>query len=256
MAEAPEFQKKQLAFAAHIRDPQHADAPHGIEDRRMAIYRELFFNNISNLLGHTFPVIKKIHSKERWQRFIRQFMQKHRAATPYFLQLPEEFVGFLQEEYAPLDDDFPFLLELAHYEYAEVLASVSENEDDRSSVEADGDLLAGMPIKSSLVWVYAYQFPVHRISPEFLPEQPGEQPTFLAVYRNEQDKVRFLELNSMTAALLQAIGGNENDASGKELLQELAKATQFDDIDAFLKFGAEALAEMRSLGIILGAKAA
>ncbi len=255
MAETPEFQKKQLAFAAHIRDPNNVDAPHGVEDRRMAIYRELFFNNISNLLGHTFPVIKKIHSKERWQRFIRQFMQKHRAITPYFLQLPEEFVSFLQDEYEPLEDDFPFLLELAHYEYVEVVASVSEDQNDLSRVNSDGDLLAGVPQKSKLVWVYAYQFPVHRISPEFLPLQPGEQPTFLAVYRSDDDKVRFMELNSMTAALLEAIGGNENDASGKQLLQDLAKAAQFDDVDAFLNFGATALAEMHSLGIILGAKA-
>jgi hypothetical protein len=255
MAEAPEFQKKQLAFAAHIRDPKNVSPPDGVEDRRMAIYRELFFNNISNLLGHTFPVIKKIHSKERWQRFIRQFMQKHRAETPYFLQLPEEFVGFLQNEYEPLEDDFQFLLELAHYEYVEVLASVSENENDLGSVAADGDMLEGVPIRSNLVWVYAYQFPVHRISPEFLPEQPGEQPTFLAVYRRDDDKVRFLELNSMTAALLEAIAGNDKDASGRELLRDLALAAQFEDVDAFLAFGEEALTEMRSLGIILGAKA-
>lgn len=256
MAEAPEFQKKQLAFAAHIRDPKNVSPPDGVENRRMAIYRELFFNNISNLLGHTFPVLKKIHSKERWQRFIRQFMQKHRAETPYFLQLPQEFVSFLQDEYEAVEDDYPFLLELAHYEYVEVVASVSENENELGDVNRDGDLLAGVPLRSNLVWVYAYQFTVHRISPEFLPEQAAEQPTFLAVYRNEDDKVRFLELNSMTAALLEAIGGNEEELSGAELLRDLATAAQFKDVDAFLAFGAEALAEMRSLGIILGAKAA
>jgi hypothetical protein len=255
MAESADFQKKQLAFAAHIRDPEHVSPPDGVEDRRMAIYRELFFNNISNLLGHTFPVIRKIHSQERWRRFIRQFMQKHRAETPYFLQLPEEFVSFLQDEYDAVDDDYPFLLELAHYEFVEVLASVSENENDLTDVDRDGDLLSSVPLRSNLVWVYAYQFPVHRISPKFLPDRAGEQPTFLAVYRNADDKVRFLELNSMTAALLEAIDGNDKELSGAELLRDLATAAQFEDVDAFLRFGAEALSEMRSLGIILGAKA-
>ena len=46
MAERPKFQEQQYAFAAHIRDPQNVPAPEGIEDRRMAIYRELFFQHL------------------------------------------------------------------------------------------------------------------------------------------------------------------------------------------------------------------
>ena len=93
MAEHRSFQDKQYAFAAHIRDPDHRPAPEGVEDRRMAIYRELFFNNLRNLLATTYPVLRKLHDDERWERFIRQFMQKHRAKTPYFLELPEEFLN-------------------------------------------------------------------------------------------------------------------------------------------------------------------
>ena len=38
MAELPDYQQKQYAFAAHIRDPENIPPPEGIEDRRMAIY--------------------------------------------------------------------------------------------------------------------------------------------------------------------------------------------------------------------------
>ena len=65
----------------------------------MAIYRNLFFNNLRSLLSKTFPVIRKIHSDEHWDRFIRQFMQNHQAKTPYFLELPEEFLNFLGNGY-------------------------------------------------------------------------------------------------------------------------------------------------------------
>ena len=68
MRESREFQDKQYAFAAHIRDPDHTVAPAGIEDRRMAIYRKLFFNNLYNLLGTFFPVIRDIHSDPHWRR--------------------------------------------------------------------------------------------------------------------------------------------------------------------------------------------
>ena len=92
----------------------------------MAIYRELFFNNIRNLLANMFPVLRKLRDDDKWHSMIRQFLQRHRADTPYFLQLPQEFLAFLQEEYEPRDDDFPFLVELAHYEYIELALSVSE----------------------------------------------------------------------------------------------------------------------------------
>ena len=152
MAERPDFQEKQYAFAAHIRDPDNVAPPDGIEDRRMAIYRKLFFNNLLNLLATMFPVMRKIHSEEQWQGLIRQFMQHHKAETPYFLQLPEELLSFLQNEYEPTPEDYPFLIELAHYEYVELALSVSTAENDMTCVNPDGDLLAGVPVKSALTW--------------------------------------------------------------------------------------------------------
>ena len=47
----------QTEFTAHIRDPDRQAVPDGIEDRRMKIYRELFFNNISSLLASNFPAL-------------------------------------------------------------------------------------------------------------------------------------------------------------------------------------------------------
>ena len=153
MAEKRSFQEKQYAFAAHIRDPEHRPAPEGIEDRRMAIYRDLFFNNLKNLLGTFYPVLRKLHDDAHWRRFIRGFMQNHQAKTPYFLELPEEFLNYLDSEYEAADDDYAFLTELAHYEYVELALSVSEVENDLEGVDPDGDLLAGVPEKSNLCWV-------------------------------------------------------------------------------------------------------
>ena len=256
MAERPKFQEQQYAFAAHIRDPQNAPAPEGIEDRRMAIYRDLFFNNLASLLSTMFPVLKKIYSDEHWNRMIRQFMQRHQAKTPYFLELPAEFLDFLQNEYEPGDDDFPFLAELAHYEYIELALSISEERDDGEGIDPDGDLLAGTPVKSVLAWVYAYQYPVHRISPDFLPDAPAEQPVYLAVYRGADDKVGFMELNAVTAGLLNEIAENESGQTGEALLRKLAADINFPDADAFIVHGLAAMQQMRSLGILTGTRSA
>ena len=255
MAERPDFQEKQIAFAAHIRDPEHVAAPTGVEDRRMAIYRHLFFNNLLNLLSTMFPVLKKLVPDVRWRAMIRQFMQRHRANTPYFLQLPEEFLGFLQEEYELQDDDYPFLLELAHYEYIELALSISEETNDMEGVDPAGDLLALVPVKSRLTWVYAYRYPVHRISANFIPSEPAERPVFLAVYRGSNDEVGFLELNPVTAGLLELIEQNEPQQTGEALLRQLADQINYPDVDAMLEHGAGALEEMRQLEILIGARA-
>ena len=255
MAKRAAFQEKQYAFAAHIRDPEHVPAPEGVEDRRMAIYRDLFFNNLRNLLSGTFPVLKKIHSDAKWRRMVRQFMQKHESHTPYFLRLPEEFLNFLRDEYEAQDDDYAFLLELAHYEYIELALSISTDANDMTGVDPDGDLLKGVPVKSVLTWVYAYEYPVHRISAEYLPESPLEQPVNLAVYRRASDEVGFLELNPMTANLLHLLKDNSAADSGEELLRKLAADTNYADVDAFIRHGATALEEMRELGILTGTRA-
>jgi hypothetical protein len=251
VADGTSFKDKQYAFAAHIRDPDNVAAPGNIEGRRMAIYRKLFFNNLYSLLGTFFPVLRKIHTDEQWRRFIRGFMRHHQAQTPYFLQLPEEFLAYLQNEFEPAAGDYPFLTELAHYEYAELALSVTEDEDDYSGIDVHGDLLAGVPVKSVLAWAFAYQFAVHRISPDFLPEAPAEQPVYLALYRDSEDRVGFLELNAVTAALLEEIEGNR-ELNGETLLRQLAEKINYPNADALVEHGGEALREMRQLGILAG----
>ena len=251
MADLPEFQRKQYEFAAHIRDPDSAPAPDNIEDRRMAVYRELFYNNLLKLLSGTFPVLKTLHSKDKWRKIIRQFMVHHRAQTPYFLQVPREFLSFLETEYEMAADDFPFLLELAHYEWVELAVSVSELDNQDLDVDPDGDMLAGIPVKSKLADAYAYHYPVHRISADFIPSEPGPQPTYLVVYRQANDDLGFMELNPVTARLLELIQNNSS-ATGRELLLKLADEISYPDPEALVEHGAAALQEMRAAEILLG----
>lgn len=254
MPERPDFQDRQYAFAAHLRDPENAAPPPGIESRRLSIYRKLFFNNLYNLLGTMFPVLRKIHSDAKWRRMIRQFMQKHRSETPYFLQLPQEFLAFLEHEYEHQSDDYPFLLELAHYEYVELALSVSTHENDLRDVDADGDLLAATPVKSLLAEAYAYCYAVHRISPDFLPSRPEAQAVYLAIYRGSDDKVHFLELNAVTAALFDAVAANPDHKNGEMLLRDLAETIHYHDVDALIQHGAVALEEMRYREILTGTR--
>ncbi len=219
----------------------------------MAIYRELFFNNLHSLLGSTFPVIKKLLKPEKFRSLIRAFMVQHEAQTPYFLEIPQEFLAFLQDEYQLQDDDFPFLIELAHYEWVELALSVSEEVNDTTNVDPDGDLLEEIPVRSVLAWTYAYQYPVHRISADYLPTEPGEASTFLAVCRKANDDMDFLELNPVTARLLELIEANVRD-NGRELLLKLADEINYPDSDTLIQHGLDAMQQMRQTEILLGTR--
>ncbi|MCG8435034.1 MAG: putative DNA-binding domain-containing protein [Gammaproteobacteria bacterium] len=252
MAEQPEFIDQQYAFAAHIRDPQKNPAPADIEDRRLAIYRELFFNNAAKLLKGTFPVLYKILGPERWQTLIRDYYSRHICHTPLFLQVPKEFLDYLQNEYTPLAGDPAFLIEFAHYEWAELAVSIAEDEPELEELDRDGDLLTGIPVVSPVAWPLAYSYPVHQIGPDFQPEKPGDAPTFLVVYRDLSDKVGFVEINAVTAKLLEALDDNEARRSGGEILRGIAEEMQHPNPDVVVEGGAAILNDLRAKEIILG----
>ncbi len=253
MGECADFHEIQYAFARHIRDPENNPPPADAEDRRMAIYRDLFFNNIRSLISQAFPILKKLHNDEKWNSLVRQFMIRHEAHTPYFLEMPNEFLVFLQDEYEPAEDDFPFLIELAHYEWVELALSVSDESNGTGGINPDGDLLDGIPVKSKLAWLFAYQFPVHRISMDYIPTEPGEQNTFLALCRKVDDSMDFMALNPVTARLLELIETNQSD-TGRQLLSRLAAEIRFPDTDKLIEHGQEAMQQMRDAEIIIGVK--
>lgn len=176
------FQARQYAFAAHLRDPEHCPAPADLEDRRVAIYRDLIFNNVESLLAGGFPVLHGLLSPDDWRAMVRDFLVRHRAHTPLFLELAQEFLDYLHRERGPRPEDPPFLLELAHYEWVELALLIAPDDPsspdtpdsgpDLSGVDPNGDLLAGAPLVSPLAWSLAYRFPVHRIEPAAYPGSP------------------------------------------------------------------------------------
>ena len=252
MGDKPAFTRTQFEFAAHIRDPEANPAPEGIEDRRMAVYRELFFNNVSQLLAKSFPVLRRILGSERWAALIRAWFVGHRARTPLFLELPRELLHFLEHERPPEPDDPPFMLELAHYEWVELALSIDEREIGAVEADPDGDLLEGRPVLSPLAWPLAYRFPVHRLSPGFQPESPPEEPTWLVVYRDRADRVGFLEINRVTARLLELLSTPQDTPTGRECLERIAAELGHPRPEVVVDAGRTILDDLRSRDVLLG----
>ena len=257
----PEFRQQQLDFAAFIRDPEHNPAPGGIEARRMQIYQRLFYNNIEGFVAHAFPVAKQVLGDERWHDLVRDFVHQHASESPYFLEISQEFLTFL-DGYFPdgrlrdADDrsDLPaFLLELCHYEWVELALAVAEEEIPNAGINGDGDLLNEPVVVSPLIWPLSYRFPVHQIGPGFQPRNPPGAPSELVVYRRRDDRVKFLEVNSLTLALLEILDGSQ---AGSAALAQLAEQLPALRSQVVHDQGLATMERLRDAEVILGTRAA
>ena len=175
-------QADQTRFAARIRDPEGVPLLPGVSAARMAVYEQLFFNNLESFLASGFPVLRSLFDDQRWQRLVRSFLSQHRCRTPYFLQIGEEFVDWLAQDFVAEAGDPPFLAELAHYERVELTLDVATDTLPHSGW-------------SPLAWPLAYVWPVQRLGRDHRPAAPPTEPTCLLAWRDRHERVRFQQLS-------------------------------------------------------------
>ncbi|MCU7960495.1 MAG: putative DNA-binding domain-containing protein [gamma proteobacterium symbiont of Bathyaustriella thionipta] len=251
MPDRPAFMQQQYEFAAHIRNPQQVKTPAGIEERRMAIYRDLFFNNIEGFLSDSFPVLKSILSESHWQDMARDFFIRHRCKTPLFLEIAEEFIDYLSHERKKHAHDPAFMLELAHYEWLELALDIAEEDELPDELNANGDVLQQAPYLSSLLVNVSYDYPVHQLSPDFIPDKKPDSPTHLLVYRNRNDEVKFLHINAVTQRLLQLLQENPHQ-TGLAQIEIIARELNHPQPQQVIQAGSDILSDLHARGIILG----
>lgn len=214
----------------------------------MGIYRDLVYNNIAGFIAGAFPIVKAILPEDCWHRMVRDFIAHHNSQSPYFLEISQEFLAYLTHERTATEQDPPFLVELAHYEWVELALDVADEEIPRLH-EDFGSLLDVCLCISPLAWCLAYQYPVHKIGESFQPKTPAAVPTFLIVYRNCNDNVQFMEINAMTYGLLQLIQ-NDECLSGLEALVIMAKKINPANEKIFFDAGEGLLRQLFTAGVI------
>ena len=252
MADLPLFKQKQYEFAAHIRDPESNPKPVDVEARRMKIYNELFFNNVEDFIANTYPVLREITSDEDWLEMTRDYFNNHLSHTPLFPEMPREFLKYLETERNNPNDPV-FINELAHYEWVELALMTSDLDEDIdwTQIDSDGDLLNNQPVISPLAWPLNYQYPVQQISADFLPDKPSEQPVYLLVYRDKNDKVHFMEMNPVTAMLVQLIN-EDNDLTTRQMLELIAEQLKHPDPEVVIQGGHQIMQDLKNRNVILG----
>ncbi len=245
-----DFKAKQQEFSDYIRDPVNNPRPVDVKQARIEIYRDLFFNNIDSFLSSNFPVLRSILDDQQWFELSQDFFANHPCSTPYFSEIAEEFIDYLQNE-RKNKTDYPFLLELVHYEWVEMALSISQEE---ITTNTDNFIIHIAEEKislSPLAWPLVYQFPVQQISPTFIPETIPETPSYLLVYRAIDDEVKFIKIPPITYRLLQILQENTNISSA-DCLAQIAKESGHTDPEKIIQSGLQIIKELAVKNIILG----
>ena len=241
------FQQFQCDLARHLRDPHHTRRPAGVPARRMAVYNELLFNNVCGFVDSCFPVCRQLLGEVRWRRLCRTFYRDGSLHTPWFREIPREFVRYLDESHIaqPLPRWFA---DLARYEWAELAVDVMDVQ--IPSHRPNGDLMQSAVLLNPARVDVVSAWPVHRIGPDWQPRKT--EPTFLVVFRDSQQDVQFTEINAVTARVLNLLSEGR---TGQQVFEQMAQEMAHPDPQSLIGFGRELLTHLQLQGLVLGALA-
>jgi len=143
------------------------------------------------------------------------------------------------------------LQDLAHYEWIELILSVSTREIDLAQIDEAGDLMEGRPALNPVLSLQTYSFPVHRISPKFKPTAQQKEETHFAILRNRNDAVKFVLINAVSKRFLEIL--QAEPLSGKQALLQIARELNHPNPEVVLAGGLEMMQTLQQSEVILGA---
>ena len=193
------FQIRQLEFAAYIRDPASNPLPQGIDERRMQVYVDNFFRSVRNFLRSTLKRTSKAVGPECWNAMVREFLARHACKSPFFLDMPTEFLEFLLN-FRSEDSDSPFLCELCHFECTELelkyhAATLAR---DRPQFAEDAEL-----VLSPLARPLSYAWNVLDEEALSSSAERSSERTWVILVRDRKHRVRRVHSTMLTHRLLQ-----------------------------------------------------
>ncbi|KSR48416.1 HvfC family RiPP maturation protein [Pseudomonas aeruginosa] len=236
------LRQQQFSLARHLRDPLGNAPPPGLEERRLRVYRELFYNAIEGVLASGFPRLRGLLGDPDWHGRVREFYREERSHTPLFTRIAGVFVDYLQ---ANVGADQAWQAELAHFEWSETRLYLAEPDDPPH--RPDGELLDEVPLLSSLALPLGYRWAVHDLDAD--PAGPAAAPTLLLMRRDSSHRVHTARLTPLAYRLLVSLASRR--LSGREHLAALAleAGRAPGTLDAA---GLALLEALRTQGIVLG----
>jgi hypothetical protein len=119
-------QQQQSDLAGYCRTHKLSDELQ-VRRERVHHYRRLVFNVVNDSLQSAFPLTKNLLEDKRWDQLVHQFFAGYKPQSPQVWKMPGEFYEWFSKSEQPLRDDFPFMDELLHFEWLEVVLFMMED---------------------------------------------------------------------------------------------------------------------------------
>lgn len=254
-----EFQKYQHQFVDYLRNPPKDKVVPEFLPQRSNVYAKLLYSKIKSSLDTCFPISSRLLGSIRWKHLIQIFIKDHQCNSPLYREIPDEFISYLMTE-KPLVVLPKFLIELLHFEWMELVLETEKPIKPENTLPSKGDLLTIIPAINSVFHLLYYHYPVQNITATDLHWKNWdirlapyhEETIILAGLRDSEYNIHFIELNAVTARLIELI--LEGFSTGEQALLELAAELHYGDHEAILPFGIKILQQLEQQQIIVGGR--
>ena len=161
---------------------------------RIEIYRDLVRNSFLDLLSRIYPYSKKLIGKE-WEKLLSEYFEFFPPKSPIFNKIAENFPLFLSHQ-EKLLKKYPFIQELAMYEWLELEIADRENETEKKN------------LINPIHVLFSSNYPVNKII-EYIDNNADlnkleTRETHIIIYRDPKTyQVRFFELSKASLAYIE-----------------------------------------------------
>ena len=241
-----DFRQFQFALARHLRDPLGIPAPVGIRQVDASICTQEMVKHLRDVLEPAFPVTQALLGEDMWEHAVRLFLKDAPNHTPWASTTQRAFVEHVCE--SPEMQHLPaWLQDLAHFEWLQNAVSTAPVQWPRCDAIAD---VMQHPVVLNPTHVEAsYEWPVHSIDTEHKPDDM--QSTYVSMLRDMDDELHVFESSVFRGQLLDLLRDGQ---TGEQAFMALARWLSHPEPEAFVREGAELMAQLQREGIVLGAR--
>lgn len=223
---------------------------------RFQTYRDHVSEGLLGGVKDAFPISYSLMPRAEWNELLNSFYLKHLTGSPLARHVYREFGLALQDYRGPASKKYPFLKELARYEYLDIKLyfALDQKLNIEWQKEAPRDPLTLVPILNPVLELETYHWPVHQIvkrNAKRMIQEKGHYP--LLVYRHPETlELHFMESNVVLADLVGAIKAGRKNIG--QILSILAKRHRIKAAqqESFWQEGLRTLADLRQRGVVIG----
>lgn len=236
----------------------------GISRERLQLYEELLFASVEDTLGSLYPHTKRFLEKD-WYKLIENYRRVYPNRSYQLYKVAEDFPRFVSEQKA-YTRQYPYLEDIAHYEWLEMEVLNAEDEPLPDSMEAGfPQTTEGLeywgPIANPIKRLRTFQYEVPQLLEQLkdLEEKPLKKINFkkgavaILIYRDmETCQARFFQMAPLTAQFIQQLKPGRTYLEIFTALREENPALQALALEQILPQGLNLIHQCFEANIILG----